>query len=246
MAGDVVYGVNAVSEVLREPQRVNRVYFAKESRARPVAGLIDQTKKLGIPYDFIPQAKLNDLTDTREHQGVAAAVSPLEYATLDECLEACTGTARLLVLDQVQNPKNLGMLIRTAAGAGVSGVLIPMRGNALLDETVVRASAGTVFHVPVVTCANVSQTIQRLQNEGFWVYALDGSGTEDVFGVDWPERTALVVGNETDGIRPGVLKACDVRVRIPLDKGLDSLNVSVAAGVGLFLIAAQQRAKHGG
>lgn len=245
MAGEIIYGMNGVSEALRSGRRVNRLYLAKESRARGTDALIDAARERRIPFDFVPQAKLNELTGTREHQGVAAAVSPLEYATLEACLAACPPQATLLILDQVQHPKNLGMLIRSAVGAGACGVLLPSRGGALLDESVVRASAGAVFHVPVVLCGNLAQAIRAVQDAGFWVYGLDAKGSENVFRVDWPARCAVVVGNESEGLRPVVAKACDVLVRIPLSGGLDSLNAAVAASVALFQVAAA-RERSGG
>ncbi len=158
MAAKVIHGVNAVREALRAGRCVNRVYLARESRAHGVDALVDEAKTLRVPFDFVPQAKLNDLTGTREHQGVAATISPLAYASLDECLERCPPKALLLALDQVQHPRNFGMLLRTAFGAGVAAVLAPERGGALLDDDVVRASAGAAFHVPVVPCPNLSQT----------------------------------------------------------------------------------------
>jgi 23S rRNA (guanosine2251-2'-O)-methyltransferase len=237
MAGDVVYGVNAVGEALRSGRGINRIYVAKESRARGIDPLLDEARARRVPFDFVPQAKLNELTGTREHQGIAATVSPLEYTSLEECLRQCPPVATLLVLDQVQHPKNLGMLIRSAAAAGASGVLLTARGGALLDESVVRASAGTVFHVPVVTCSNLSQAMRSLQDAGFWIYGLDAKGPDNIFDVKWPARCALVVGNESEGLRPGVAKACDHLVHIPLAREIDSLNAAIAASVAMFQVA---------
>ena len=204
-----IYGINAVREAL-PAGRVSRVLLAKESRAHGVAELADAAKAAGTRIDYAPQAKLNALCGTREHQGVAAAISPVSYASLNQVLEACPRTGRLLVLDQVQHPKNLGLLIRTATGAG------------------------TVLRMPVVACKNLPQALRTVREAGFWLYALDARGDMDVFEMPWPERHALVVGNETKGIRPGVRKVCDAGVRIGLDNGLDSLNVAVAAGIALF------------
>jgi 23S rRNA (guanosine2251-2'-O)-methyltransferase len=235
-----VYGRNAVEEALKQPARVNRLLLAKESRAAWVEAIVEQARAGGVRFDFVPQAKLNQLTGTREHQGVVAIVSPVGYASLADCLAACPAAATLLALDQVQNAKNVGMLIRTAAGAGVAGVLLPSRGGALLDEDVVRASAGAVFRVPVVNCGNLGQALRTLKEQGFWTYGLDVQGEQDVFRMSWPERVALVVGNETDGISPSVKKGCDAVVRIPMAAGQESLNVVVAAGIALFQVYAQK------
>lgn len=155
MAGTVIFGIRAVSEALAQGNYVNRLYFAKESRAKGYQKLLDDARAKSVAFDFVPQAKLNALTGTREHQGVAAAVSPVEYVTLEACLEACSDRASLLMLDRVQHPKNLGLLLRTAVGAGVQGVLVSARGAALLDEEIVRASAGAVFKVPIVQVGNL-------------------------------------------------------------------------------------------
>ena len=112
--------------------------------------------------------------------------------------------------------------------------MLTSRGGALLDDDVVRASAGTLFHIPIVLCGNLAQTLRTLKKAGFWVYTLDVSGGESVFSVKWADRCALVMGNETEGLRPGVKKETDLSVTIPLANGLDSLNVAVAAGIALF------------
>jgi len=241
MAGKTIHGINGVREALASGHPVNRVYVAKESIGRGVKEVLAAAKDGGIPYDIVPQARLNAMTETREHQGVAATVSPAGYTALDDCLAACGRRAVLLALDQVQHPKNLGLLIRTAAGAGAAGVVLPVRGGALLDDDVVRASAGTVFRVPVVACKNLAQTLRGIKDAGFWVYGLEAQGEGTVFDMDWPDRCVLVLGNESSGIRHGVRKACDAFVQIPLAHGVESLNVAVAAGVGLFQAAAQHQ-----
>lgn len=240
MSGRVVCGIHAVSEALRAGNFVNRVYFAKESRGRGVNKILEAVRAARVSFDFVPQAKLNELGSTREHQGVVAEVSPLEYVSLESCLASCPAQATLLVLDQVQHSRNVGMLIRSALGAGAQGVLLSARGGALIDDHVLRSSAGAAFHLPIVSCANVARSLRQLREHGFWVYGLDAGGTESVFELAWPTRSALVVGNETSGVRHGVAKECDAMVRIPLAGGLESLNAAVAGSVALFQIASQQ------
>lgn len=241
MARDIVHGVNAVREALAAEGRVTRLYLAREQRVRDADALIAQARAARVPFDFVPLAKLNAMTGPHEHQGVAARVSPAAFTPLSACLAACPEHAVLLALDQVQHPKNLGMILRSAAGAGASGVLLPARGGALPDETVIRASAGMAFHVPLVACPNLGQALRTVRDAGFWIYALDAEEGADVFAMDWPKRVALVLGNERRGVRPGVAKACDGRVRIPLRPGVESLNVAVAASIALFQAAAGRR-----
>jgi 23S rRNA (guanosine2251-2'-O)-methyltransferase len=240
MAGRIIYGLRAVQEALAAGSRVNRLYLAKEQRARDADSLIDLARKQGVPFDFVPQAKINALTGTQEHQGIAAAISPLEYSTLEACLAACPPRATLLVLDQVQHPRNVGMLLRSAMGAGASGVLLSARGGALLDDDILRASAGAAFHIPIVPIKNMAQSIRQLRDHDFWIYRL-AAGGKDVFEMDWPGRVALVAGNETKGLRPGVSKVCDETIGIPLANGLESLNVAVAGSVALFQVAQQHK-----
>lgn len=242
MAGKVIHGVNAVREALLAGRTVNRVWLAKESRAHGFQEVVDEARARKVPFQFVPQAKLNELTGTREHQGVAAAVSPVAYLELDEFLAKLPPNATVLVLDQVQHPKNVGLLVRTAAAAGAAGIIMPVRGGAMVDDTVLRASAGTAMRVPLVAVGNVAQALRALREAGFWSYALDAHGADDVFAVDWPARTALVVGNETSGVRPGVRKACDSAVAIPMATGIDSLNAAVATGIALFQVVRQRRA----
>lgn len=239
MSDNVIYGFNPVHEALRSGKRVNRIYFAKESRARNVDPLVEEARAQAVPFHFVPQAKLNEVTGTQEHQGIAAIVSPVEYLSLDACLAACPPTATLLIADRIQHPKNLGLIIRTALGAGATAVLLSARGGALLDEAVVRASAGAVFHIPVVHCRNLTRSTQVLKEAGFWIYGLDANGSENLFDTQWPERRAIIVGNETKGIRPGLRKECDALLRIPLEGGLGSLNAAVATGVALFQVMAE-------
>jgi 23S rRNA (guanosine2251-2'-O)-methyltransferase len=234
MAGEKIVGVRAVGEALRAPGRINRIVCGKGGLAPGAKALVDAARAARVRVDFVPLEKLNVFAQGDEHQGIAAEISPVGYISLDACLAACPPTATLLALDQIQHPKNLGLLIRTAAGAGASGVLVTARRGALLDESVVRASAGHVLHVPIVACTNLAQAMRTAREAGFWVYGLDARGDQTVAEVNWPERSVIVVGNESKGLRPGVAKVCDGTVRIPLAEGVESLNAAVAAGIALF------------
>jgi 23S rRNA (guanosine2251-2'-O)-methyltransferase len=236
MAGKVIHGLKAVAQAVQTPNTVNRIYFAKESRARGVQSIVEQVRDLSIPFDYVPQAKINALTKTKDHQGIAAEISPVPYAVLEECLDGIPAKTIWLALDQVQHSRNLGMIIRTAVGAGVTGLLLPTRGTALLDDTVMRSSTGTVLSLPIIQSKNLGQDIQRCKDSGFWVYGLDASGTQDAFETQWPDRVLLIAGNETKGMRPGIRKQCDEMVSISLAHELDSLNVAVATSIVLFQV----------
>lgn len=241
----LIYGVNAVREALASEHPIDRLYVASDSRVRGGRELLDTAKQRDIPIERVPLAKLNGLTETHGHQGVAARVSPVAFNRLNEAIASCGESALVLVLDQIQHPRNLGLMIRSAAGAGADAVVLPSRGGALIDDTVIRASAGTVFRMPVVLVKNLGQALRTLKDHDFWVYGLDLAGEQAIFDTDWAPRTVLVVGNETKGLRPGTRKGCDATVTIPLAKGLDSLNAAVAAGIGLFQVAARRTAETG-
>lgn len=234
MSQHIISGRNAVLEALRAGGRVNRVYLASDGKVPGKDDILNTARAAGAPFEFIPLAKLNTLAGAVDHQGVAAAVSPVAYAELDEVTQRLGPRALILVLDEIQNPKNLGMILRTAAGAGVDAVLLPQRGGALLDAEVLRASAGAVVHVPVVQCANLGQALRLLKDHEFWVYGLDASAKNNVLKYRWPARTVLIAGSETQGMRPGTRKLCDDFLAIPLANGLDSLNVAVSTGIALF------------
>ena len=242
MAGEIIFGLNAVEEAVLSNHPVNRIYFANESRAKGYKRVATAAKEKSIVIDYVPQAKLNDMTGTRDHQGVAAAVSPVSYSSLDDCLSGCGSQSVLVALDQIQHPKNLGMIIRTAVGAGADGVILVSRGGALIDESVVRASAGTVFKIPLVQANNIGQTLRTLKDAGYWVYGLDADGEQNVLDMNWPDRCVLVVGNESKGLRVGTRKVCDQLVSIPLKNEVESLNAAMAAGITLYQILADRGA----
>ena len=240
MAGEIISGRKAVEEALAQPRRVNRLYIAQDGKVRDRDALLDAARAAGVLFDFIPLAKLNTLAQGEEHQGVAVEISPMEYAALEDCMPA-EGPSLLLALDQVQHPRNLGMILRSAAASGAGGVLLPVRGGALLDTSTIRASAGAVFHVPVVSCKNLAQSLRQLKDADYWVFGLEGTSAQSLFQQRWPERCVLVMGSESKGLRPGVQKLCDELLAIPMSRGFDSLNVAVAAGIALFQAAEGQR-----
>lgn len=238
----VIWGKRAVAEALAAGRPVNRVYFARQARGAEIEKIKGLARQRQVRFDFVEVGKLGGLAGTREHQDVVACMSPVEYAGLEDLLRRAEEgkTSTVVALDQVQHPGNLGMVIRTAAGAGAGGVLLPTRGGRMISGEVVRASAGAVFRVPIVASGNLGQDLERLKEHGFWVYGLEAAGETDLFDVEWPARRVLVAGNESKGLRPSIRKLADALVRIPLAGNLDSLNVAVATGVALFDIARQE------
>jgi 23S rRNA (guanosine2251-2'-O)-methyltransferase len=223
MSDNLVWGARAVEEAIAAGGGVNRIYFASGVNVQRHDAIRDAARAADIRIETVPLAKLNHLTRSSDHQGVAAVLSPVRYEELKPWLARAPKHGVVLVLDRVQHARNLGMLIRSAAGAGALGVILPQRGGAMIDATVARASAGTVFHVPLVPVANLNQALRTLKAQDFWIYGLAAGGEQSLF--------------EMDGLRPSVVKECDALLRIPLAKRVESLNAAVAGSVALFQAA---------
>ena len=232
----MIRGRQAVRVALENDRAVHRVYISRDARGADVRRLKALASRVGVPFQFVPAAKLNQLAGGTDHQGMVAVVAATSYLELETLLAGLPddGPVTLVALDRIQNPHNLGLVIRTAVAAGAAGVVVPNRDAAPVDDVVVRSSAGLVLRLPPTRVANLDRALERLKAAGFWIYGLEAKATASVFDVSWPPRRVLVLGNEHEGLRPGVRKRCDELVSIPLAPGVASLNVAVAAGVALF------------
>ncbi len=235
-ARELVYGRHPVREVLRAARRdvlellVSERALAAESWLRETRGLRVQVRAEGA---------LTAAAGTRDHQGVVAFCEPYRYA---DAYEVAAGASPLLVcLDGVTDPQNLGAVCRSAEGAGASGVVLPERGAARVTAAVCRASAGAVEHLPVAVVVNLSRYLSEVKRGDLWVWAAVEDAESDVWSADLTGGTALVLGAEGTGVRPGVRRACDGALAIPLHGCVGSLNVSAAASVMLFEAARQRR-----
>jgi 23S rRNA (guanosine2251-2'-O)-methyltransferase len=187
-------------------------------------------RRASIPVRFEPRAALDRMTGSSAHQGVVAVGAAQRYADLD-AVAACE---MLVVLDGVEDPHNLGAIIRTAHAAGAAAVVIPERRAAGITDVVAKAAAGAIEHLPVVRVTNITRALEELKRRGFWIYGLDERGTETYDQVQYASPAAVVLGGEGKGLHEQVRKHCDALVRIPVTGPISSLNVSVAAGVMLF------------
>jgi 23S rRNA (guanosine2251-2'-O)-methyltransferase len=233
---ELVYGRQPVREVVRVGKRqilelvVTERALAAEPWLREVAGLRLQVA---------PERRLNEAAGTTEHQGVVAFCEPYGYADAHELV---ADEAPLVVcLDQVTDPHNLGAVIRSAEGAGASGVVITERNAARVTSAVCKASAGAAEHVPVALVVNLARYLEEIKSPRLWVWAADGAAETPLWSADLTTGVALAFGAEGRGLRPGVRRACDEAFAIPLAGSVESLNVSVAAGVSLFEAARQRR-----
>jgi 23S rRNA (guanosine2251-2'-O)-methyltransferase len=192
--------------------------------------VIDLARQAEVPVRFEPRLALDRLAGSSAHQGVVALGAAKKYVEL----EAVAQAGILVVLDGVEDPHNLGAIIRTAHAAGAAGVVIPERRAANVTDVVAKAAAGALEYLPVVRVTNINRTLEELKERGYWIYGLDERGTEDYDRIQYSAPTALVLGAEGKGLHEQVRKHCDVLVRIPLAGKISSLNVSVAAGIVLF------------
>lgn len=238
----IVYGVNAVSEAL-QARRVSRLVHERGAGPR-VDALVARARDLRIPVETLDRRGLDGLTRGGVHQGVVADVQPLPAYTLDELVASAKGPALLVVLDSIEDPQNVGAILRSADGAGAHGVVRQARHAAPLDGAAAKASAGAVNHVRIATVVNIARALEDLKALNVWTVGLDGDATESYDEVDYTLPTAFVLGAEGTGLRRLVRERCDRLVAIPMAGAVSSLNVSVAAGVALFE-AARQRRRHG-
>ena len=220
-------------EALRAGRALDRLLIARGSGGPRLQEIIDLAREHSVPVRFEPREALDRASNSAAHQGVVAFGAVQRYAELDDVL-ARGGVQLLVLLDGVEDPHNLGAIIRTAHAAGASAILIPDRRAAGLTDVVGKAAAGALEHLPVVRVGNVTQTLEMLKKRGFWIYGLDERGTQLYSETDYAKPTVFVLGGEGQGLHQLVKKHCDVLVRIPMAGAISSLNVSVAAGIVLF------------
>ncbi|MGN1050737.1 MAG: 23S rRNA (guanosine(2251)-2'-O)-methyltransferase RlmB [Acutalibacteraceae bacterium] len=236
---DIVAGRNPVNEVLRSGRPIEHLLVAKNAKEGSIVAILAKARKNGIPVKEVDGKKLDYMTGHMNHQGIVALCAVKEYSTIEDILSNAENKGEapfVIVLDKIEDPHNLGAIIRTAECAGAHGVIIPERHSAGLSFTVEKSSAGAVEYMPVARVKNISDTLEKLKTKGLWVYGADMNG-EDYSDVDFSGSIALVIGNEGKGISPLVLKNCDTVVSLPMKGRIKSLNASVAAGVLMYEIA---------
>jgi 23S rRNA (guanosine2251-2'-O)-methyltransferase len=230
-----IYGKNALIEALEgAPHTIKKVHFAQNAKE---GTLIEKLKKLSIPVVTMADKEADKIVGSdKTHQGIIAVVDTnklmIPYGEFVSKLEVKDDTA-LVVLGEVQDPHNVGAIIRSAAAFGLAGVLIPEHNQAQTTGTVVKTSAGMAFRIPLISIGNVNDTLRDLKKRGFWTYALAGEGTTDLHTEDFSKASVFVLGNEGSGVREKTLETCDFTLSIPINPKCESLNVSVSAGIVL-------------
>lgn len=235
MKPELLFGINPVREALRGNRRAFELFVQATATDQRIAKLASLAEEKGIPVRRRERADLERLANNPHHQGVVLLVAPFVYAELEEFLSNhLESELFVLLLDSIQDPQNLGALIRSAACAGVQAVIIPKDRACGVTPVVEKASAGAVETVPLIQVTNLVQAIERLKQANCWVFGLAGEAKQDIYQADYRGHLALVVGNEGEGIRPLVRKQCDLLLSIPHYGGVASLNASVAGAIVLF------------
>lgn len=240
---NIIFGINAVTEALKSRGRAFEwVGVAKERHDIRLQKLIQECRHNGIAVRVMSRVELDRMAGTGAHQGVVAVTSSKQYNDLDEIISAKRGEYSLIVvLDGIEDPHNLGAILRTADACAVDGVVIPERRAAGITGTVAKTSAGASEHLPVAKVTNIARTLEDLKSKNLWTVGLDERGKQNYDTVDYKMDCAIVLGAEGKGLHDLVAKKCDFLVSIPMQGKVPSLNVSVAAGVVLYEVVRQRR-----
>jgi 23S rRNA (guanosine2251-2'-O)-methyltransferase len=238
-----IEGRNPVLEALRAGRPISKLYIASGEPTGPLRDILSQAHQKGIPVNTVDVQALNRISLTRNHQGVIAVAAGWKYASIAEIMNNAAQKGEppfILILDGVEDPQNLGSIIRTAEAAGVHGIIIPERRAVGLTTTVGRASAGAIEYVPVARVTNLTKTIEDLKKLGLWFTGAEADGTIDFYQSNLKGPIGLVIGGESDGISRLVREHCDQIVRLPMWGKINSLNASVATGIVLYEIRRQR------
>jgi 23S rRNA (guanosine2251-2'-O)-methyltransferase len=241
---NILYGINTVTEALKaRGKNFEWIGVAKERKDIRLRRVIDECRKIGVPVRVLSRVELDEIAGNAAHQGLVAATSAKQYSDLDDLVASRRGDHSLIVvLDGVEDPHNLGAILRTADAAGADGIVIPERRSAAVTSTVAKVSAGASEHLPVSKVTNISRAIEELKEKNIWVVGLDERGDKTYDAIDYKMHCAVVLGAEGKGLHDLVRRHCDFVVSIPMLGRVPSLNVSVAAGVVLYEVVRQRRA----
>ncbi|NES01626.1 MAG: 23S rRNA (guanosine(2251)-2'-O)-methyltransferase RlmB [Okeania sp. SIO2F4] len=245
---DLIYGRHTVQAALQSERYLNRIWIIPPLRYDPrFHTLLNEAKTKGTIIDEVDDRRLDQITQRKNHQGIAAQISPYEYKELHELISQAkskTDQPVLLVADGLNDPHNLGAIIRTGEALGIQGLIIPQRRAVGITSTVTKVAAGALENFPVARVTNLSSALEELKKEGFWIYGTVANDGELIHTVKFTGAIALVVGSEAEGLSLLIQKNCDVLVSIPMSGSTPSLNVSVATGMAIYEIHRQRWSKN--
>ena len=238
----IIEGRNAIIEAFRAGRSVDKLYIQEHTKEGSMNTLIREAKKTKTLIKYVPKERLDQISETGHHQGAVAFVAAYNYAEIDDLFAKAEEKGEspfFIILDEIEDPHNLGAIIRTANLAGAHGVIVPKNRACGLTATVVKASAGAINYTPIVKVTNIAQTIESLKERGMWFVCADMDG-ETMYDIDLKGSIGLVIGNEGKGVSRLVKEKCDFVARIPMNGDIDSLNASVATGVLAYEIVRQR------
>lgn len=238
----VIEGRNAVIEAFRAGKTIDKLFVLEHCKEGSMNTVLREAKKQGTVINYVKKERLDQMSETGKHQGVIAYIAAYEYASVEDILKKAEDKGEqpfVIILDDIEDPHNLGAIIRTANLAGAHGVIIPKHRASGLTATVVKASAGAINYTPVAKVTNISKTIEELKKKGLWFVCADMDGTT-MYDLDLKGPIGLVIGNEGKGVSRLVKEKCDFIAKVPMFGDIDSLNASVAAGVLAYEIVRQR------
>lgn len=241
----MIEGRNAVTEALRSGTAIDKIYLAKGETDRTLSRIAAEARKAGVVVVESDRRKLDAMSLTHSHQGIIAIAAVRAYATVEDILSIASARGEkplLVVCDEISDPHNLGAIIRTAECAGAHGVIIPKRRSAGLTAVVAKSSAGAVSYLPVARVPNIPSLLKDLKKQGIWVFGAAAEGTVPLYGADFKNAAAIVIGSEGDGMTRLVRESCDFLVSIPMKGQISSLNASAAAAILLYEAVRQRLA----
>lgn len=240
-----IEGRNAVIALLRSDKTINKIILAKGDRQGSIHEIVALAKEKRIVVQEVDKNKLDSLSETGHHQGVIAFVSPIEYKEVDELLAAAKEKGEapfLLIADEIEDPHNLGALIRSAEIAGCHGIIIPKRRASAVTEVVVKVSCGATEYLPIARVNNINETIRDLKEKGVWIVGTDGNAKISYYDQDMTGPIAIIIGSEGRGMNKLTMELCDFLVKIPMYGHITSLNASVSGGIVMFEASKQRHA----
>ncbi len=233
---DLIIGKNPVLEALKSGREMNKIWIAEGSQRGQMQSIIQLAKEMGITVQYVPKKKMDQLSDGN-HQGVIAQVAAYQYYDIDDLFKKAEAQGEapfFIILDELEDPHNLGSIMRTADAVGAHGIIIPKRRSVALTATVAKASTGAIEYVPVARVTNLARTVDELKERGVWIFGTDAKGNQDYRQLDGVIPLALVIGSEGKGISRLLRDKCDVLVRLPMIGHVTSLNASVAASLLMY------------
>lgn len=236
---DLIIGRNAVMEVLKSDRTIESVYIANGNMEGSIKAIINIARENGLVLKDVDRKKLDAMSGGTNHQGVIAQVTPYKYCEIADMLNLAKKKGQdpfIVILDEIEDPHNLGSIIRTAELCGVHGIIIPKRRNVGITSTVYKCSVGAIEHMKIAKVTNINSAIDELKKEGLWIYGADIAGDEYSYEVNFGGPCAMVIGSEGRGISKLTLKKCDKLVKIPMVGKINSLNASVAGGIMMYEI----------